>query len=174
MPISSKVDVYSFGIMLVELICCRKNYEPEAEIEAQIVLVDWVYDCYDDGSILKLVESDEEASSDIKRVKRFVMTALWCIQEDPALRPTMKKITQMLEGVVEVLVPPVSSSFISSIFALFPSGADFRWIFILPSFLTIMNFGELGTTVISTSILHRPNQLVLFHVLAMDNVIYHD
>ncbi|KAK3439493.1 hypothetical protein EUGRSUZ_C04371 [Eucalyptus grandis] len=115
MPISSKVDVYSFGILLVELICCRKNYEPEAEIEAQIVLVDWVYDCYHDGSILKLVESDEEASTDIKRVKRFVMTALWCIQDDPALRPTMKKITQMLEGVVEVLVPPVSSSFISSI-----------------------------------------------------------
>ncbi|KAK3439461.1 hypothetical protein EUGRSUZ_C04324, partial [Eucalyptus grandis] len=102
MPISSKVDVYSFGILLVELICCRKNYEPEAEIEAQIVLVDWAYDCYHEGSILKLVESDEEASSDIKRVKRFVMTALWCIQEDPALRPTMKKITQMLEGAVEV------------------------------------------------------------------------
>ncbi|XP_039165910.1 G-type lectin S-receptor-like serine/threonine-protein kinase LECRK2 [Eucalyptus grandis] len=79
MPISSKVDVYSFGILLVELICCRKNYEPEVKIEAQIVLVDWVYDCYHDESILELVESDEEASSDIKRVKRFVMTALWCI-----------------------------------------------------------------------------------------------
>ncbi|XP_030446126.2 G-type lectin S-receptor-like serine/threonine-protein kinase LECRK2 [Syzygium oleosum] len=114
MPISSKVDVYSFGILLVELICCRKNYEPEAEIEAQIVLVDWVYDCYHDGSVLKLVESDEEASSDIKRVRRFVMTALWCIQEDPALRPTMKKITQMLEGAVEVPVPPDPSSSISS------------------------------------------------------------
>ncbi|KAK3439476.1 hypothetical protein EUGRSUZ_C04349, partial [Eucalyptus grandis] len=101
MPISSKVDVYSFGILLVELVCCRKNYNPEAEIEAQIVLVDWAYDCYHDGSVLKLVENDEEASSDIKRVRRFVMTALWCIQEDPALRPTMKKITQMLEGAVE-------------------------------------------------------------------------
>ncbi|KAK3439480.1 hypothetical protein EUGRSUZ_C04353 [Eucalyptus grandis] len=115
MPISSKVDVYSFGILLVELICCRKNYKPESEIEAQIVLVDWAYDCYHDGSILKLVESDDEASSDIKRVGRFVMTALWCIQEDPSLRPTMKKITQMLEGAVEVPVPPVSSSFITSV-----------------------------------------------------------
>ncbi|KAL3747772.1 hypothetical protein ACJRO7_016562 [Eucalyptus globulus] len=115
MPISSKVDVYSFGILLVELICCRKNYKPKVEIEAQIVLVDWAYDCYHDGSVLKLVESDEEASSDIKRVRRFVMTTLWCIQEDSVMRPTMKKITQMLERAVEVPVPPVSSSFISSI-----------------------------------------------------------
>ncbi|XP_039164817.1 G-type lectin S-receptor-like serine/threonine-protein kinase LECRK3 [Eucalyptus grandis] len=115
MPISGKVDVYSFGILLVELICCRKNFEPEGETEAQIVLVDWVYDCYRDGSVLVLVEGDEEASGDMRRVRRFVMTALWCIQEDPALRPNMKKITQMLEGAVEVSVPPDPSSFISSI-----------------------------------------------------------
>ncbi|KAK3439478.1 hypothetical protein EUGRSUZ_C04351 [Eucalyptus grandis] len=114
MPISSKVDVYSFSILLVELICCRKNYEPGAEIEAQIVLVDWVYDCYLDGNVLSLVESDEEASNDMRRVRRFVMTTLWCIQEDPALRPAMNKITQMLEGAVEVPVPPVSSLFIIS------------------------------------------------------------
>ncbi|XP_039165916.1 G-type lectin S-receptor-like serine/threonine-protein kinase LECRK1 [Eucalyptus grandis] len=63
----------------------------------------------------ELVESDEEASRDIKMVKRFVMIALWCIQEDPALRPTMKKTTQMLEGVVEVPVPPVPSFFTTSI-----------------------------------------------------------
>ncbi|XP_010051761.2 G-type lectin S-receptor-like serine/threonine-protein kinase RLK1 [Eucalyptus grandis] len=104
-----------FGILLVELICCRKNYEPGAEIEAQIVLVDWVYDCYLDGNVLSLVESDEEASNDMRRVRRFVMTTLWCIQEDLALRLAMKKITQMLEGAVEVPVPPFSSSFISSI-----------------------------------------------------------
>ncbi|XP_056162556.1 G-type lectin S-receptor-like serine/threonine-protein kinase LECRK2 [Syzygium oleosum] len=115
MPISGKVDVYSFGILLLELICCRKNYELEAETEAQVVLVDWVYDCYHDGNIIVLVESDEEASSDMRRVRRFVTTALWCIQEDPALRPTMKKITQMLEGAVEVSVPPDPSSFISAI-----------------------------------------------------------
>ncbi|KAF8036718.1 hypothetical protein BT93_C2434 [Corymbia citriodora subsp. variegata] len=115
MPISSKVDVYSFGILLVELICCRKNYEPGAEIEAQIVLVDWVYHCFREGSVLQLVESDEEASSDINWVKRFVMTALWCIQEDPALRPSMKRITQMLEGAVEVPIPPVPLSSIISI-----------------------------------------------------------
>lgn len=115
MPISGKVDIYSFGIVLLELICCRKHYELEVENEAQRVLVDWVYDCYAEGKVHLLVESDEEAMSDRKRVERFVMTAMWCIQEDPAFRPSMKKITQMLEGAVEVSVPPDPDSFISSI-----------------------------------------------------------
>ncbi|XP_022887987.1 G-type lectin S-receptor-like serine/threonine-protein kinase LECRK2 [Olea europaea var. sylvestris] len=33
MPITAKVDVYSFGILLLELICCRRNYEPNVEVE---------------------------------------------------------------------------------------------------------------------------------------------
>ena len=35
--------------------------------------------------------------------------AIWCIQEDPSLRPSMKKITQMFEGVIKVFVPPSPS-----------------------------------------------------------------
>ncbi|KAK7819692.1 g-type lectin s-receptor-like serine/threonine-protein kinase lecrk1 [Quercus suber] len=61
------------------------------------------------------VENDEEAKNDMKRVQKYVMIAIWCIQEDPSLRPTMKKVVQMMEGAVEVSVPPGPSSFISSI-----------------------------------------------------------
>ncbi|KAJ0020126.1 hypothetical protein Pint_31262 [Pistacia integerrima] len=52
-----------------------------------------------------------EALNDKKKVKRFVMVAIWCIQEDPSLWPTMRKVTQMLEGVVEVLIPPCPCPF---------------------------------------------------------------
>ena len=51
----------------------------------------------------------------MKRVERFVKIGIWCIQEDPSLRPSMKKVIQMLEGVVEVSTPPDPSSFISAI-----------------------------------------------------------
>ncbi|KAK7854145.1 g-type lectin s-receptor-like serine/threonine-protein kinase lecrk4 [Quercus suber] len=46
--------------------------------------------------------------------ERLVIVAIWCIQEDPLLRPSMKKVTQMLEGVIEVCVPPSPSLFTSS------------------------------------------------------------
>ena len=80
-----------------------------------MILADWAYDCYTDRKLDLLVEIDEEAIHDLKTVKKYVMIAIWCIQEDPLLRPTMKKVVQMMEGVVEVSVPPGPSSFISSI-----------------------------------------------------------
>lgn len=56
----------------------------------------------------KLIEDDEKARNDIKRLEGLVSVAIWCMQEDPSLRTTMKKVTQMLEGVVDV---SMSSSF---------------------------------------------------------------
>uniref|UniRef100_A0A2N9J8R2 Receptor-like serine/threonine-protein kinase n=1 Tax=Fagus sylvatica TaxID=28930 RepID=A0A2N9J8R2_FAGSY len=114
MPVTVKVDVYSFGILLLELICCRKNFDAK-EQEDLMVLADWAYDCFKDMKLELLVANDEEAIHDMKRVEKYVMIAIWCIQEDPSLRPTMKKVVQMMEGAVEVSVPPGPSSFISSI-----------------------------------------------------------
>ncbi|XXG48669.1 hypothetical protein AAC387_Pa02g3052 [Persea americana] len=116
MAITAKVDVYSFGVMLLEIICCRKSFELDFLNEANaVLLIDWVCDCYKDGKIDELVEDDTEALNDARRLERMVMVAMWCIQEDPSLRPSMKKVTQMLEGAVEVAVPPDPCSFISSL-----------------------------------------------------------
>ncbi|XP_077227659.1 G-type lectin S-receptor-like serine/threonine-protein kinase LECRK3 [Tasmannia lanceolata] len=115
MSITAKVDVYSFGTLLLETICCRKNVELGLGDMENVILTDWVYDCYTERRLHLLVEDDEEALKDARRLERFVMVAIWCIQEEPSLRPAMKKVTQMLEGAVEVSVPPDPSSFISSI-----------------------------------------------------------
>ncbi|XP_073144189.1 G-type lectin S-receptor-like serine/threonine-protein kinase LECRK3 [Henckelia pumila] len=112
MPVTSKVDVYSFGILLLELVCCRKKVESRVEEESEVILVDWAYDCYEAGTLELLVENDEEAMDDIKRFKKFVMIGIWCIQEDPSLRPNMKRVLHMLEGALEVPNPPHPESFI--------------------------------------------------------------
>ncbi|XP_015875973.2 G-type lectin S-receptor-like serine/threonine-protein kinase RLK1, partial [Ziziphus jujuba] len=106
MPITAKVDVYGFGVVLLEIICCRKSVESENQSgEEKGILTDWAYDCYQEGALDMLVNCDEHIENK-KKLKAFVMVALWCIQENPNLRPTMKKVVQMLEGVVEVLDPP--------------------------------------------------------------------
>ncbi|CAH2056612.1 unnamed protein product, partial [Thlaspi arvense] len=55
------------------------------------------------------------------------MIALWCTQEDPSLRPTMKTVSLMLEGVLEVPVPLDPSSFVcSKSVVLFGGGQGLR------------------------------------------------
>ncbi|MED6158707.1 hypothetical protein PIB30_035247 [Stylosanthes scabra] len=111
MPITIKVDVYSYGVLLLEIICCRRSFEANAENENQMVLTDWTYDCFHERKLDLLVEGDNEALDEMKMVEKYVMVSLWCIQEDPSLRPTMKKVLQMLEGSVDVATPPDLPSF---------------------------------------------------------------
>ena len=74
--------------------------------EEKAILTDWAYDCYQEGRLDSLVEYDVEALDDRRKLERFVMVAIWRIQEDPSLRPTMRRVMQMLEGIVEVQIPP--------------------------------------------------------------------
>ncbi|RZC68050.1 hypothetical protein C5167_031307 [Papaver somniferum] len=105
--VSAKVDVYSFGVMLLEIICCRKGVLLELLVEGRkAILTEWAYDCFSQGKLEDLVENDEEVMNDMRRFERLVMIAIWCVQDDPSLRPSMKKVTQMLEGGFEVPAPP--------------------------------------------------------------------
>ncbi|KAM4082230.1 hypothetical protein ACJW30_11G155700 [Castanea mollissima] len=103
-PVTVKVDVYSFGVMLLEIISCRRCVV--VEMERAAILTDWAYECYSRGKVERLVENDEEAISDIKWVKKLVMVAIWCVQDVPLLRPSMREVTHMLEGILEISVPP--------------------------------------------------------------------
>ncbi|KAK8589134.1 hypothetical protein V6N13_088003 [Hibiscus sabdariffa] len=103
-PVSVKVDVYSFGVMLLEIICCRRCVE--VEMEEAAILTEWAFQCYSEGMIGKLVENDEEAAKDVGNLEMLLKVALWCVQEEPMLRPSMRIVTMMLEGVVHVPNPP--------------------------------------------------------------------
>ncbi|XVE50640.1 hypothetical protein DITRI_Ditri01bG0179900 [Diplodiscus trichospermus] len=103
-PVTVKVDVYSFGVMLLEIICCRRCVEVEMEEEA--ILTEWAFECYSEGIIEKLVEKDEEARNDVGKLQMLLKVAFWCVQENPLLRPSMRTVTMMLEGVVLVPAPP--------------------------------------------------------------------
>ncbi|RWR75560.1 G-type lectin S-receptor-like serine/threonine-protein kinase LECRK3 [Cinnamomum micranthum f. kanehirae] len=105
LSITVKVDVYSFGIVLLEIICCRKHIEMTVEHEEEVILKEWAYKCYREGRLDLLVGDDEEALRDRNMLERMVMVAIWCVQEDPSLRPSMKRVVRMMAGVAEVSVP---------------------------------------------------------------------
>nr|POE67253.1 g-type lectin s-receptor-like serine/threonine-protein kinase lecrk1 [Quercus suber] len=110
LPITAKADVYSFGIMLFEIICGRRHVDMDLP-EDEVVLANWVYDCFQAGELDKLVK-DEEVERN--KLERMVRVGLWCIQDESSLRPPIKKVVLMLEGTVEIPAPPSPASFLSS------------------------------------------------------------
>ncbi|KAK2656275.1 hypothetical protein Ddye_009327 [Dipteronia dyeriana] len=111
LPVTFKVDVFSFGIVLLEIVCCRKNLDHSLP-EDQVVLEEWVYECFEGGELGRLVGDGEVEP---KELERTIKVALWCILDEPSLRPSMKKVLLMLEGTVDIPTPPNPNSFMSTI-----------------------------------------------------------
>ncbi|XP_062000945.1 rust resistance kinase Lr10-like [Rosa rugosa] len=102
--VSYKADVYSFGMLLMEMASKRKNLNPMEEHLSQIYFPSWVYDQYSQGNDhLDMTNVSEEERVIIKKM---VIIALWCIQLKPSDRPSMDKVIEMLEGDVERLQMP--------------------------------------------------------------------
>ena len=100
--------------MLLEIICCRKCVHSETENEEEAILIDWACDCYREHRLDKLVKNDDEARKEMRMVEWAVTVAIWRNQEDPSLRPSMGMVILMLEGVIEVPVPPYPFPFSST------------------------------------------------------------
>ncbi|KAH0772098.1 hypothetical protein KY290_016079 [Solanum tuberosum] len=102
--ISYKADVYSFGMLLMEMLDLKRHEVANEENSSQYFPY-YIYDKFNKG---KEILVDEEANDDEKKMARKLsLVALWCIQTNPIQRPSMSKVLEMLEGEVEVLeVPP--------------------------------------------------------------------
>ncbi|XP_010931011.2 G-type lectin S-receptor-like serine/threonine-protein kinase LECRK2 [Elaeis guineensis] len=106
-PITVKADVYSYGIVLFEIICCRRNMELEEDGNVRI-LSEWVYERFLAGE-LEWLKKDQEV--DDTELERIVKVGLWCVQNDLNLRPSMKTVILMLEDHIQVPLPPAPASF---------------------------------------------------------------
>ena len=103
--VSDKADVYSYGMLLMEMVGRRKNLNAFASHSSQIYFPSWIYDQVSEG---KDIEVQEDAMEHEERtMKKMIIVALWCIQLKPVDRPSMHKVVEMLESDVESLrMPP--------------------------------------------------------------------
>ncbi|GMJ10498.1 hypothetical protein HRI_004719000 [Hibiscus trionum] len=101
-PVSYKCDVYSFGVMLFEIMGRRRNFVGESQ--------DWfpkqVWEKYDKGELEEIWENCEIEEKDREKAKTMVSVALWCVQYLPEARPSMRNVVKILEGGAEAAPPP--------------------------------------------------------------------
>jgi hypothetical protein len=74
----------------------------ESRLE-EILLSTWVYQCFVARELDKIVGEEEIDKTSLENI---VKVGLWCIQEEPHLRPSMKSVVLMLEGIIDISVPP--------------------------------------------------------------------
>ncbi|XP_059447428.1 L-type lectin-domain containing receptor kinase IX.2-like [Corylus avellana] len=92
---SKESDVYSFGIVALEICCGRKPIKPDAP-EDQVVMVEWVWELYRIGKVLEAVDPRLSGDFDEQQMERLMIVGLWCAHPDRNFRPSIRQTIHVL------------------------------------------------------------------------------
>ncbi|KAL5809927.1 hypothetical protein ACOSQ4_026495 [Xanthoceras sorbifolium] len=103
--VSHKSDVYSYGMMILEMVGGRKNIDVGVFHTSEIYFPNWIYKQLEPGKDFEFhgVVTEEEK----ELAKKMILVSLWCIQTIPSDRPSMTRVVEILEGGLE---SPASST----------------------------------------------------------------
>ncbi|KAK4418950.1 Cold-responsive protein kinase [Sesamum alatum] len=92
--LTKKADVYSFGVLLLEIIS-GKSSSKAAFGEDFLLLLEWTWKLFNEDRLLEIVDPDLiEYPQD--EIIRFTKVALFCTQAASQQRPDMKQVVKML------------------------------------------------------------------------------
>ncbi|XVF79029.1 hypothetical protein PTKIN_Ptkin14bG0186600 [Pterospermum kingtungense] len=108
--LSDKADVYSFGIVALEIVSgkCNTQRGPNGE---SVYLLEWAHILKERGNLLDIIDPRMGSKCNIEEVKVMIEVALLCTHPTAAARPSMSSVVSMLEGraVVPELITESSS-----------------------------------------------------------------
>ncbi|CAL5370826.1 unnamed protein product [Camellia sinensis] len=104
-PTSHKSDVYSYGMMVLEMTGARDQKVGVVQTSEKY-FPHWIYEHLEHDKDLRLhviVTTKEEEET----VRKMILVGLWCIQTSPSDRPPMSKVVEMLErSLLSLQIPP--------------------------------------------------------------------
>ncbi|CAL0328969.1 unnamed protein product [Lupinus luteus] len=112
--ITAKADVYSYGMMIFEIVSGRRNSEPSEDGQVRFFPTYAANTLNQGGSILSLLDPRLEGNADIEEVTRVIKIASWCVQDDETHRPAMGQVVLILEGILNVAMPPIPRSLLQA------------------------------------------------------------
>ncbi|XP_072958460.1 cysteine-rich receptor-like protein kinase 44 isoform X2 [Typha angustifolia] len=112
--LSEKVDTYSYGVVVLEIISGRKSNDVKLEPITQYLL-EWAWKLYETNELMELVDKSLEPNEfPPSEVQRIIHIALLCTQSTVAARPTMSEVVLMLLSRGESLLQPTRPTFIDA------------------------------------------------------------
>ncbi|KAJ6811338.1 LEAF RUST 10 DISEASE-RESISTANCE LOCUS RECEPTOR-LIKE PROTEIN KINASE-like 2.1 [Iris pallida] len=102
--VSSKSDIYSYGMMVLEMVGGRENIPLDVQDTSETYFPFSIYKHLDHSGGLQAYGATAETE---EVVRKMILVGLWCIQTMPQNRPSITKVIEMLEGSIDDLqVPP--------------------------------------------------------------------
>lgn len=95
--VNDKIDVYAFGVVLLELISGRKPISSNCP-KGQESLVIWAKPILTSGKYAQLLDPQLSSDYDCELVERMVLAAALCIRRAPRARPQMSIVSKLLKG----------------------------------------------------------------------------
>ncbi|KAK7243957.1 hypothetical protein RIF29_38772 [Crotalaria pallida] len=95
--LTRKADIYSFGVLLVEIVSGRNNTNSRLPIEEQFLL-ERAWQLYERKELVGLVDPSLNGEFDAEQACKYLKIGLLCTQESPKLRPSMTSVVKMLTG----------------------------------------------------------------------------
>ncbi|KAB2097212.1 hypothetical protein ERO13_A01G145600v2 [Gossypium hirsutum] len=93
--LSVKADVFSFGVVVLELISGQRNSSFNLDVDAHSLL-EWAYKLYKKGKSLEFMDPVLASSAVPEQVAMCIQIGLLCTQGDPQLRPDMRRVVILL------------------------------------------------------------------------------
>ncbi|XP_062164579.1 cold-responsive protein kinase 1-like isoform X1 [Alnus glutinosa] len=110
--LSEKADIYSFGVLVLEIIGCRKNTDFTLPSAMQY-LPDYAWKLYERSRMLDLVDPKmQEDGFEKKDVLQAINVAFLCLQPHANLRPSMSEIVALLTYKAELDKTPMRPIFL--------------------------------------------------------------
>ncbi|XP_043722080.1 uncharacterized protein LOC122669387 [Telopea speciosissima] len=99
--VNDKIDVYAFGVVLLELLSGRKPICSDCP-KGQESLVMWAKPILEGGKITQLLDPSFGDNYDRDQMERMVLAATLCIRRSPRSRPRISLVLKLLQGDPEV------------------------------------------------------------------------
>jgi len=90
--VSDKIDVYAFGVVLLELISGREPIDSKTCEGHEISLVTWAKPILESGDVKSLLDPKLQGKFDVAQMHRMVLAASLCITRAARLRPNMNQV----------------------------------------------------------------------------------
>ncbi|XP_077245927.1 uncharacterized protein LOC143885615 [Tasmannia lanceolata] len=100
LAITSEADVYSYGMLLFEIISGNRNLEQFEDGKVGFFPT-WTSKKITEGDVLGVLDYRLQSNANIEELDRACRVACWSIQDDENCRPSMGEIVQILEGFLE-------------------------------------------------------------------------